>query len=436
MKRSYKNKLKNQKGAISLYVLLTCLFLAILLISAYVSNMNKLKAQEEQIDRIKENYNYSNEELSARYEYLSNNSLSELPENSLTIAAGTYVKLNSNWTSQRAYTVDQTNGNSISSSAYATTVYAVSDGLSNTIPVPYGFYYVGGTLETGIIISDKIEDKNAYAGQTTVGENLTGNQFVWIPATLSNVSSFNYYTKTAWAKENSNYDASTSSSEFVQIQKYGGFYVARYEAGLASNISPFEVAQENTGSNQIYNQIGIPTSKENQIPWNFIDWNVAKSNAESMYSTSYVTSGLITGTQWDVILKTLIEKAGLTQEEILNNSGTWGNYNNDALVFTGNFSSYSEGFQYPFGNVTEAQKLYKTSASDSVTKYGISDLAGNLWEWTEEISTYATSGQYKVIRGGSFTNDYISYSACYRDGSNLVGSTFSNVGFRVVLYMK
>lgn len=437
MKINFKSKLKNQSGSISLYVLLTCLFLSILLISAYVSNMNKLKIQEEQVSRIKENYNYSEEELSSKYKELSNNSQSELPDNSLTVSAGTYVKLNNNWKSQMAYTVDYNNGDNISTSAYATTVYAVSDGLNNTIPIPYGFYYVGGTLDTGVVISDKVEDKNIFAGKPSVGyDELSGNQFVWIPANLNDAGSYNYYSKTSWGKENSNYDTTTSSSEYTQIQKYGGFYLARFEAGLPSNITPFETYQENNGTNFIYSQIGIPVSKYNQVPWNFIKWGVAKSNAESMYSTSYITSGLITGTQWDVVLKTIIEKAGLTQNDISNNSASWGNYSNDSISFLGNFSSFSNGNQYPFGNTTDGLKLYKTGTSQETLKYNLSDIAGSLWEWTEEISTYATSGQYRVIRGGSFTNDSSVFSACYRDGSNSTENSFANVGFRVVLYMK
>ena len=66
------------------------------------------------------------------------------------------------------------------------TVTAISVGNGDTVPVPIGFYYVGGDLNTGVIISDNEEDK--YDGQTdkTTWEytrSLKGNQFVWIPCT-------------------------------------------------------------------------------------------------------------------------------------------------------------------------------------------------------------------------------------------------------------
>ena len=39
------------------------------------------------------------------------------------------------------------------------TVYPVSVGNGETVPVPKGFYYVGGSINTGVIISDNEADK-------------------------------------------------------------------------------------------------------------------------------------------------------------------------------------------------------------------------------------------------------------------------------------
>ena len=58
----------------------------------------------------------------------------------------------------------------------------VSDGNGKAIPVPSGFYYVGGTSKSGAVISDNASDKNKYKGQEVVGTDLVGNQFVFIPA--------------------------------------------------------------------------------------------------------------------------------------------------------------------------------------------------------------------------------------------------------------
>ena len=77
-------------------------------------------------------------------------------------------------------------------------VTPISDGKHNVIPVPKNFYYVGGNLDNGVIISDAPAD--AYDGTTdkTTWEyttSLVGNQFVWIPCTEDE------YHKTDWGSQ-------------------------------------------------------------------------------------------------------------------------------------------------------------------------------------------------------------------------------------------
>ena len=112
------------------------------------------------------------------------------------------------------------------------TVYSVSVGNEETVPVPKGFYYVGGSIKSGVIISDNEADK--YDGQTDktthkYATKLKGNQFVWIPCTI------NEYTKIDFGMSNvSSWDIETNTAEKEQIEKYGGFYVGRYEAGVST----------------------------------------------------------------------------------------------------------------------------------------------------------------------------------------------------------
>ena len=153
----------------------------------------------------------------------------------------------------------------------------------------------------------------------------------------------------------------------------------------------------------------------------------SKANAESMYNNNYVSSGLITGTQWDVILNTMKSKAGLSDSDITN-SNSWGNYKNKQLTFTGRKAVASHNgsnwILAPFGTQTtdgtkgtysgNGGELLTTGASATTQKYHIFDIAGNLWEWTEEDSHYQTSGQYRVYRGGSLWNASSDYPACYQ----------------------
>ena len=54
-------------------------------------------------------------------------------------------------------------------------VTPIADGNGGTVPLPSGFYYVGGDISTGLVISDKQGDTMSASGTSM------GNQFVWIP---------------------------------------------------------------------------------------------------------------------------------------------------------------------------------------------------------------------------------------------------------------
>ena len=189
------------------------------------------------------------------------------------------------------------------------------------------------------------------------------------------------------------------------------------------------------------------------MPWMFIDWNHAQANAKRMYNTNSVSSGLITGTQWDVMLKRIVEKTDLTEAD-LTNSANWGNYTNNSIEYKGRMARgwYSNSWYLGvFGGETEKKTsnyssndgdLLTTGASKQTEKYHIYDVAGSLWEWTDESSFYKagnineTNIQYHVRRGGSFLNVYSTFPACYRHGVSHATSTELDIGFRITLYIK
>ena len=359
----------------------------------------------------------------------------ELPDNSPTIPAGTQVKLPSQWPEQ--------------------IVTAVSDGKGNTFPLPKNFYYVGGDYTNGVIISD--EEADAYDGilNKTTWEyttNLEGNQFVWIPCNPGE------YVKTSWGSSYvvGGYDSKIGTgADLMQIAKYGGFYVARYEAGLADTIKEYEGTQLSSGYNSPgYNVSGIPKSKAGALPWIFISYTNMQNNAKNMYSNNekykdYVEGGVINGTQWDVMLNKFIgtkNQSGLkfTLADITNSS-KWGNHYDNSISYTGrsatSYVSNSNWYIRPWSatktNASTGKYSYTeftTGASKTAEAYHTYDVAGNVWEWTDEIGQ---SSQYRVMRGGGFLLDSSSYPACYRWCNQFNYSTmWANVGFRMVLYIK
>lgn len=414
------------------------------------------------------------QDLNELYAYITRDDLPQnSPENPQDV--GTIVKLPDEWQVEAVKYIKTSDGTEATELTKVATVYAVSVGNGETVPVPgngvdKGFYYVGGNLNTGVIISDNSDDRYGYNPETKQNDTtldkttyeyttkLKGNQFVWIPCSTSE-----YHKTNIWngkEQQNAYWDTTTPKSELTQIEKYDGFYVARYEAGLASTIAEFKENQIHTGSNQIYNLDGVPQSKAGVVPWMFIDWEHAKTNAESMYNNNYVSSGLITGTQWDVILNKMVSKNVITAND-LTNSSAWGNYRNNKISYTGRLARADNGTTNsgkwtlkPFGSLTSGTTssyssnngdLLTTGVSRETEKYHIFDLAGSLWEWTEEDSRYRNTDldktdqdgtQYRVSRGGSYGNTSSGSPACYRNGTGTVSWTSYSIGFRAVLYIK
>lgn len=65
------NSRKNEKGAITLFVLLACLFFVFILTGAYLSNLNRLQVQEQEVKQIQENYTRDIDRVDEIYENLS-----------------------------------------------------------------------------------------------------------------------------------------------------------------------------------------------------------------------------------------------------------------------------------------------------------------------------------------------------------------------------
>ena len=159
-------------------------------------------------------------------------------------------------------------------------------------------------------------------------EDSEGNQFVWVPTPTGTYNKWFDSTVSSGVTNDSAVDDNLPIGnngeeilENTQIEKYGGFYVARYEAGIPTDDENLKTGLT-TASKDTRNKNGIPESKKNQIPWNYIDYTIAKANAESMYSSNFVKSGLVTGRQWDRIMKWLSN----SNVDVITNGESWGNY--------------------------------------------------------------------------------------------------------------
>ncbi len=311
---------------------------------------------------------------------------------------------------------------------------------SINIPIPKGYYFVGGTEKTGYVISDSQADENKYLGKGDVGKNLVGNQWVWVPvetpsSLYTTVAAGQKLTGSTGAKttkytnsgiisgktrglpgdtssyrepdivpESTNGDtderaktagfsslanmAETMVSEYEEmiasLEKYKGFYIGRYE--LTAN-------GEKTGATQTCE--------------NGVNWYTLYKNCKTLAVGSKVKTRMIWGLQWDATCNWL---ANSDPRYSITNSSTWGNYSNNTAD----------------GHGTKQN----TGSSESWKANNIYDFAGNCFEFTQE----AFSTNNRACRGGYYGISGSSCPASFRS-YDLPTVTTSFVGSRPTLYL-
>ena len=300
------------------------------------------------------------------------------------------------------------------------------------VPIPEGYYYVGGTKAKGLVISDNVADKELDKGKENVRRDLAGNQWVWVPVetpsslyttvdagvALSGSTGVKTtkYTNSAIISgqtrglpgstdyrepdiltdtgyDDSNYAKAGFSSfanmaenmkndyeeMIASLEKYKGFYIGRYE--LTAN-------GEKTGATQTG-----------------ITWYEYYKNCTTLVVGSKVKARMIWGLQWDATCNWL-DNSGFN----IKDSSTWGNYDNNTA--TGHGTKQNTGF------------------SESWKANNIYDFAGNCWEFTQEaVSTYSRAGRGGICSYGGSGSPASSRNGTYPTYTN------SSYGSRPTLYL-
>ena len=271
------------------------------------------------------------------------------------------------------------------------------------VKIPTGFYYVGGTKASGIVISDNKNDKNKYRNQKVVGTDLLGNQYVWIPCTTDSSSSDLQYARTEWGVEVDGADNSraikdeltlTDSSvtysdadtanginadvskeivaqikaEKASVAQYGGYYIGRYEVGRNSDTA---------------------VVKYNQTPYASITWSTAYGLAKKIITNSEATSYLCSSYAWD------------TAVNFIQNNSTAKNYATSIEGFNGNWNP--QAVKDPSGNVIKPAGTSQQLNTGLTTQFcNIFDIGGNEAEFTTELNP--GTSETVVHRGGRYYN--------------------------------
>ena len=216
-----------------------------------------------------------------------------------------------------------------------------------------------------------------------------------------------------------------------------GFYIGRYEAGIAGSDENTSLARYTR--TEITSTSPKAVNKKDMIPYNNVYCSEAQQLANEM-STGNKTSSLLFGIQWDLACKFLEVKGNwdtttnTTQYYIKENSTSWGNYYNSKFTINSTKAKKYNGSNKSYDDMTgekTSSMLLTTGASEQNKKMNIYDFAGNEGEWTLEK---ATNTYYPGSVRGANNSDYgIYYPASFRSIYSQTDSTYQ-VGLRVSLY--
>ena len=327
---------------------------------------------------------------------------------------------------------EEANGGSTSVSSNETRPY-----------LPTGFTQVKGTtLKNGLTIQDStgnqyvwVEVPKAERVYKTAGleiKDFTDEEYTAIEADLHTYTN-DYRNGTRWKDEYYS-GVGLTSDEYTNLKKTmlksvyqnGGFYIGKYETGIENK--PKTSGSADTAPTE------TPVIKQNAYPYNYVTCSQAQTLASNMESGNYNTS-LMFGVQWDLVLKYL-ETKGTAQADLKKDSTSWGNYSNNLWNITNENLKYAPNGS-GWTSATEKAKVSKsgillsTGASDDFSKQGIYDLAGNVWEWTLEYTSYSS---YPCARRGGYCNDNGSVYPAANRFDNDTTFYYYYIGFRLSLY--
>ena len=203
------------------------------------------------------------------------------------------------------------------------------------------FSYKEGDLSTGLVIEDS--DNNEYVWvevPTTIYENTVYNSngtkkpsnsedYANIEACLKAYTSD--YSDSSYSDTNSNFTKQYQAM-LKSVYTNGGFWIGRYEAGIDEK-TPRIGHIDITSNDKI-------VIKSNMIPYNYVTMSEAQILATRM-NYDGITSSLIFGIQWDLILKYIENKNITAKANLTSDSTTIGNYYNSEFILSrGKFAQH------------------------------------------------------------------------------------------------
>ena len=315
--------------------------------------------------------------------------------------------------------------------------------------LPTGFSKVAGTnLDNGLVIQDSVGNQYVWVevpmnetvyptaglGITTFDDtaytNIENDLRTYTSTYRDGTSSTDTYCpdtdNTGWFESAGKYNEAKQKM-LKSVYQNGGFYVGRYETGIATTESPRTASGSTTQT---------PVIKANAYPYNYVTRTQAKVLAENMAHGDKTTS-LMFGVQWDLVLAYMHNVGGIGDSVLTSDSKTIGNYKNTFWNIRNTSAKWSGDNGTTWGNCPKAKEgseksiLLTTGADTSFGIKNIYDIAGNVWEWTLEKTSKTLFPC--AARGGCYNDGGSAIPASYRLTYNTRHSS-NFYGFRVSLY--
>ncbi len=353
------------------------------------------------------------------------------------------------------------------------------------VPIPKGFarspYATEDQVAEGMVIYALTEDE-IKAGKKTITTDASHqyslenrDQFVWVPVdsdtfetefvrknfsnardTLSNELGKSYWEivldannmPAPRAQQDTKYitDATLEEANYMyqSVKKYGGFYIARYEAGTSEYDST------------TYTPIGTTQVAMGRYPRVNINWGGSEDGvndltdedggsiaaARSMYPRSNNLYGAVStltySVQWDAAISRLLELNPSFDFEDPSTGLYWDTTITASDFNTGAKQSRLDTDEWALRVWTAAEprvadddpQLFTTGAYKGSNLYNIYDMGGNLFEWTMG----GDSSSSREVRGGYWWH-YVMYGGVHKRSSESLYKDIY-IGFRPSLYIK
>ena len=428
-----KNKVKSEKGIMTMYVTIAVVTFTIILVALFSLAVATRRNQIKTLIKIKEVYEQDNSKKEQIY--MEQKKKIELPSTS------------------------------------DTTPYYPDDTFRRDSSTD---------LDTGLVIKDKNKNEYVWIEVPKTAEvyptaglkitNFTVDEYTAIETDLHTYTNY-YRNGTSFTDEypsdkvlagtGLDSDAYTALKQKMlkSVYENGGFWIGRYEAGIAENRTSKEIDLATAPAPLSTSKTGTEENPIYPYPYTYVTCSQAQTLASKLSTGKSYTSSLMFGVQWDLVLKHIetkeVEKGtalATIQSALRSNSSSWGNYRDAS--FTINRGKYAKDgalstwynyntalencVTYANGTSTKISAsdynnsiLLTTGASDACKKMNIYDLAGNVSELTLEYT--ADSNAPCTVRGGSYHNVGSGPPASYR--YNLLTTlSVSTYGFRSSLF--